>query len=61
MAMKPYFRFLIGTSGKKITLICMIFEYVILDFESSECKVDLYILVERELELFNFYIMLILI
>ena len=32
----------------------MIFEYVILDFESSECKVDLYILVERELELFNF-------
>ena len=45
----------------KITLICMIFEYVILDFESSECKVDLYILVERELELFNFYIMLILI
>ena len=60
MAMKPYFRFLIGTSGKN-TLICMIFEYVILDFESSECKVDLYILVERELELFNFYIMLILI
>ena len=32
----------------------MIFEYVILDFESSECKVDLYILVERELESFNF-------
>ena len=32
----------------------MIFEQVVLDFESSECKVDLYILVERDIELFNF-------